>query len=169
MSGFSTSELRRFEWAGGALALAGIAVLALAKIEYDPMWFWADYVFALYGWGWVALGLGVALAGLAALRGRTRFLDVDEAIAPDVMTLAVVAIAIATAIACYAAVSKLPRTPSGKLPQDPAKREMLLKVERNTRILLGLFVVAAGAGFAVFPVIRHIRNAGTPKKKGRAR
>ena len=165
MSKLSTKELRRYEWLGGGLIVVGIVILMLTRLKHDPNWFWADYVKALYGWGWISVALGTVWAGLAAARGRTDFLSVEKPIAPDNMIISVVAVLIATAIACYVAVSFLPRTAPEDLPPDPKKREKILTVERNTRLFVGTFVFVVGAGVTAFPVIRHLRNANNGRKR----
>jgi hypothetical protein len=156
--------LRRHEWLGAGLIVVCILILLLTRLPYDADWFWADYVKALFGWGWVAMLVGVVWTALAVARGRTHFLTVEEPISPDSMTISVVAVLIVAAIACYTAVTLLPRTPRENLPLNGDKRAVILKTERGTRLFLGAFVLISGAGVAAFPVIRHLRNGKAPAK-----
>jgi len=164
MANLTTRELRRFEWISGVLVLLGIAILLLTRIPYEEHWFWADYIEAFYGWGWIAIVIGLFCGVLSLIRGRTRFFDVDSGLAPDMMAISVVSIMILTAVACAVAVALLPRTEPEKLPLDQVKRAAVLALERNTRLYVAAVVIVMGVCFASFPVIRHMRNPGKARR-----
>jgi hypothetical protein len=56
--GFSRKELEKYRNYGIAGAVIGLIMALLTRIPYDSAGFWADYIVAIHGAGWLLLMFG---------------------------------------------------------------------------------------------------------------